>query len=298
MEQSGREFKVFSERYGYRLVRDSLQYEQLDEETRNRLWNVIRTYVPSGVTVDWDIHPRFSPEAFDWAVMVWDKYFKKPIDTIPTYYDEFLEEIRRIVLDNNPLFWFRTLDILEILMHFWRKRGSEMYTGLIEAVDRVLIEEKVAHRVVEGLFVPITDEAELRSIEEAIEESSDPVTIHLNKSLRLLCDRQTPDYENSIKESISAVEAIVRITQGNKGTLGKLIDSLGLHPHLAEAFKKLYHYTSDEEGIRHSFFSGDQKVDFDEAKLMLVLCSAFVNYVRTKQSRIQQSDKSEADPGP
>jgi hypothetical protein len=104
--------------------------------------------------------------------------------------------------------------------------------------------------------------------------------------LELLSDRTTPDYRNSIKESISAVESLVaRTLKAEKGTLGQLIkrleDEIGLHPALKTAFNSLYGYTSDESGIRHALTEGD-KVDFHDAKFMLVVCAAFVNFVKGK----------------
>ena len=68
--------------------------------------------------------------------------------------------------------------------------------------------------------------------------------------------RECPDYRNSIKESISAVESLVATVVGEKGTLGQLIkkleDEISLHPALRTAFGSLYGYTSDEGGIRHA----------------------------------------------
>jgi len=47
------------------------------------------------------------------------------------------------------------------------------------------------------------------------------------------------------------------------------------------AFDKLYGYTSDADGIRHALLE-EVTLDFDDAKFMLVACSAFVNYIRAK----------------
>lgn len=79
------------------------------------------------------------------------------------------------------------------------------------------------------------------------------------RTIVLYADRQKPDYENSIKESISAVEAICCIITGETGsqaTLGKTLKRLEdhgvtIHPSMGQAFSKLYGYTSDADGIRH-----------------------------------------------
>ncbi len=49
----------------------------------------------------------------------------------------------------------------------------------------------------------------------------------LKRALELFSDRGSPDYRNSIKESISAVESFVIFTTGkDKGTLGQLTKKL------------------------------------------------------------------------
>jgi hypothetical protein len=102
----------------------------------------------------------------------------------------------------------------------------------------------------------------------------------------LLASRDAPDYRNSIKESISAVESLVAITLGtDKGTLGQLLkrleDEIGLHPALKTAFSNLYGYASDEGGIRHALLEAE-RVEYEDAQFFLVVCSAFTNYVQSK----------------
>ena len=87
------------------------------------------------------------------------------------------------------------------------------------------------------------------------------------------------------------MESICRIIVGNdKPTLGdalKAIEKKGfpVHPALKEAFNKLYGYTSDEGGIRHAEGLTESDVSFEEAKFMLVSCSAFVNYLLAKMAK-------------
>ena len=47
---------------------------------------------------------------------------------------------------------------------------------------------------------------------------------------------------------------------------------------MKEGFVKLYGYTSDEHGIRHSMLDIPD-IGFAEAKFMLVACSAFANFL-------------------
>jgi hypothetical protein len=146
-----------------------------------------------------------------------------------------------------------------------------------------------AWRIVGSEISKLTSEEEISAIEEALTpiNQQDAVSTHLATALKHLSNRQSPDYRNSIKESISAVEALCRIITDNpKATLGKALDQLAaagvnVHPSLKGAFDKLYGYSSDASGIRHSL-SGEETLDYDDAKFMLVSCSAFVNLLRAR----------------
>ena len=159
--------------------------------------------------------------------------------------------------------------------------------------NRILEDEVAAYRILGSLVVPITNESELAVISDAKSVSYDSVKTHIEKALSLFSDRKTPDYENSIKESISAVEAICCIITGMSGpnaTMGKAIKKLkdnGIHIHSAmeNAFASLYGYASDENGIRHGGIEF-ANAPAEDAKYMMVSCSAFVNYLIEKWSKV------------
>jgi hypothetical protein len=117
-------------------------------------------------------------------------------------------------------------------------------------------------------------------------DSLRPVSTHIETALKLLSDRNRPDYRNSMKESISAVEALCKIiAQNDKATLGPALDAVAaktkLHPKLQDGFKALYGYTSDDHGIRHAL-KDDSQPNEEDARFLLVICSAFVNYFAEK----------------
>ena len=111
---------------------------------------------------------------------------------------------------------------------------------------------------------------------------------HLDTSIELFSDRKNPDFRNSIKESISAIESLCKIICNKpNATLGealKIIEKDGiveLHPALKEAYLKIYGYASDKDGIRHAMLD-KSTVDLDDAKYMLVSSCAFINYLIAK----------------
>lgn len=158
--------------------------------------------------------------------------------------------------------------------------------------DQLLKDECQSYQLCGTHLIPLIDDSEFCEIEMAAATAYDSVNRHIEKAWLLFSNRKSPDYENSIKESISAVEAICCIITEASGThtLGAAINKLkdnGVHIHSAmeNAFKSLYGYTSDENGIRHG------GIDFrnapaEDAKYMLVSCSAFVNYLVEKWRRV------------
>lgn len=179
--------------------------------------------------------------------------------------------------------WYEIYDFIE--KSLFVSKSNE----LAKEYDRVLNEEGSLYRIINRLVVPIINDEEIESIQNASSTKYESVNNHIEKALELLQKRQNPDYENSIKESISAVESLCSIITGIDGknnTLGytlDLIEENGIHIHTAlkEAFKKIYGYASDEKGIRHAgaIENGAKRED---AIYMLVSCSAFVNYLIAK----------------
>ncbi len=97
------------------------------------------------------------------------------------------------------------------------------------------------------------------------------------------------NFSASIRESIHAIEAAARqIDPRDSSNINAALDSLerdGMlkHPVLREAFKKLYAYASDEEGIRHPLIEKEAAdVGFDEAIFMYGACVSFVDYLASK----------------
>jgi hypothetical protein len=107
-----------------------------------------------------------------------------------------------------------------------------------------------------------------------------------------LSDRHSPDYRNSVKEAVSAIEALCQTVTGEpKGTLGKLLGKIrGLHPAFKEALSKMYGFTSDAEGIRHALLD-EPTLTFMDANFFLVQAAAFVNYITGKQADAKSETK-------
>jgi len=278
---------TFSERYGYKPTREIIQIESMDEPLRNGLWSLLKVHcwdevsLSTGMYGGYYLNDRNNAKIQALCQRFWFTYFKKPLDELNNDWLQVRHELREYFF-GCP--WNEVYDFIEFVRNNYQDDNfSERFTRVC---NNLLERELSAYRFVDGTITQITQEQEIAEIEQALGSSPGPVVRHLRRSLELLSDRRVPDYRNSIKESISGIESLVTITlKGDKGTLGQLIKKLeseiGLHPALNTAFMKLYGYTSDEGGIRHALLEAE-KVDFNDAKFMLVVCSAFVNFVMGK----------------
>lgn len=296
--------KRFSQRNGMVAVREKLQIDEFDEGTRNVIWNEVLIYLKGTCRCDL-IVKRLRLDVFE-----------LPIDSSPTVTRHESGGIRYIRRVDYPD-WIQdrilagdvsvVLDIVEYLTdqdradEWVQEYGSSSYGGLgghvcalsCEKVDDLFAAMCVGYRFVNGVLCRVVGEEEIKAIESAINESPDAVAEQLNKALLAFADREHPNYANSVKEAISAVESQCCILAGDpKASLGealKKLESTGvkIHPALNKALRQLYGYTSDDPGIRHGSIE-TANVDAPLAQFMLVSCSAFVNYLRVMAGRIEK----------
>lgn len=272
----------FSQRQGITPTQKIFQLKSIDNDLKNSLWSLVQmTYWDTYETPDTlyyiDYIKNSNREKL--IVRLWLYHLKIPIDEIPTHFCDCLRQLRKHFFSAE---WFQIYDFIE----FVAEQGpSDLQNTFIKNANDFLEQENSAYRFVNNKLTEITSEIEIVSIENAIENTGpfSGVKQHLESSLQLLSDRQNPDFRNSIKEAISAVESLCKtLTNDNDATLGKVLGKLerqkGLHPALKSAFSSMYGYTSAADGIRHALMDKDTLTKAD-AKLMLVSCSAFTNYL-------------------
>ena len=101
----------------------------------------------------------------------------------------------------------------------------EVFCKFVNYLNRRFTEIGFAYRVVDCEIVEITSEEEIVAIEQAL-AIGDSISNHISTALKLLSQRPEGDYRNSIKESISAVEAMCCIINGSNSTLTDAIKKL------------------------------------------------------------------------
>jgi len=276
----------FSQKYGYKPIKNIVQIEAVDDELRTGLWNKLDSCCWSEVSSGFVLSSERNRH-LQWLLkQIWSDYFKLPIDTIGERWSPAYKHLRDYYFSCS---WNEVYDFIEFVAnHYGYASTNKRFR---EECNEVLKREVSGYRFIGDRIAQITAEEEVVEIEEALKgkQISEPAIIHLKSALDFFSDRQSPDYRNSIKESISAVEAMSNLIAGkDKATLvealKKIMNRVALHPALYKAFNNLYGYTSDADGIRHALLD-ESKLDFEDAKFMLVACSAFINYLKVKASK-------------
>lgn len=297
----------FSDRNGIKPENVEIQLTNFDRRTRIQLLNLINSLCNSVYNYySKDILKNYAhPDIQDFIKYFLSNAYSEVVDPRKCYdFDKFMEY--RIYQTIQNAEYDEVLTLIEAIIKYWDKylkdKGDLYYNklwerynepSLFEVTNSFFKRECVGYRFVDEIIVPISDNNEISAINESLSTGYKSVREHILKANKLLADRDNPDYENSIKESISAVEAICVIITGAKGgeaTLGKMLKKMEehgvvIHGALKDAFDKLYGYTSNANGIRHAGNIDGPSSTFEEAKFMLVACCAFINYITSLSSK-------------
>lgn len=279
----------FSDRNGIKPENAEIQLLEFDNRTRNEIATMISKIYNKGIS------NVSSPKDER------QKFVKYILSNI---YGQFVDDTKYYDVDKVLEIVFETLQkddydsvltlvegIIEYIDRYlpiYKYTATHTKVNLYKMFNELFQKEYVGYRFIDKIISPISDCEEIDSINAALSSKYSVVREHISKAHSLLANRDNPDYENSIKESISAVEATCKIITGVSGgeaTLGKMLKKLEdkgvvIHSALKSAFNILYGYTSDANGIRHAGDIGGPYSTFEEAKFMLVSCSAFINYLK------------------
>lgn len=283
---------TFSKRMKLKFFDDEIQINEINSSLKIKLWNSFyASFCEGGENV--------VELVLDNIILDYLSFFQNYVrDEFSKYTHENLNRLRKWFLDESE--WFEVYDFVEFVASLrepiyteenkYIKSKKSLFVSLCNVVLR---SEASGYRLLDGKVIPITDENEISEILEATSYSDEwsVCSKHIKQAAKRAFDRKEPDFHNSIKEAISAVESACAIITGDeKATLGQAIKKIpGLHSSLSEGISKLYGYASNEGGIRHGSKSIAQ-VTFDEAKFMLIICSSIVNFLKAKYAVSETSE--------
>ena len=286
----------FSQAQGYECVPSQLKLEELPKEARVRLWNLFhnsmrftRFSVPliRGSINRFEVDPK-SP----WRHILLDlhcNFFAHSIQNEAskrTIHDD--ESVARVF---QPIFlshdFNKVFDLLTAIM-----RNEECPEEYIDSVSKIFRDTRLAYFVLTNAPVTILPQATEQEGESIINAINDVDLLGMSGAKEHLRGAgesiNRREWAESIRQSISAVESVARQLDPNASkelrfALKTLRENHELHPALEQAFKNLYGYTSDEEGIRHALLEDSTaNVGSEEAIFMLGACASFVTYLCSK----------------
>ena len=189
----------FSQRIGLSPATKLAQRESIDDDLRSSLWSLL-------TLVYWNSYER--PDSYDYGrsdyvkgsnigsliTALWLHYFKKPIDTIDTYWEDCYNRLREYFFSAT---WYQVYDFIEFIAQYGPERKKDKF---IELCNSYLERENSAYRFLNGRVTEITSEEEIHEVESALANASPyaGVKTHLESALALLSDRKSPDYRKRL----------------------------------------------------------------------------------------------------
>ena len=285
------DYLTFSQRYGYEPLPESMSLEELSNDLRRELWNVLREFLLSTRKYFGGGY-YFSGEAKRLIEYVLGIVLKKPEDEIDTSYGEVLDLFKRLLFEGR---FNVVLDLIEIIANEGQRREGLVHRiHFAQRIKELFERRAAAYRLdMEDYpfqFFPQSSKEQGEATQQAVKTIRDGdmkgAATHLHDAAKRINEGQ---FAQAIADSIHAVESVARtIDPKASRTLGPALTSLANagvieHPALKEAFSTLYGYTNDEQGIRHPLLDKDAPaVGLDEAMFMFGACTSFAAYLTNK----------------
>jgi hypothetical protein len=267
-----------------------LKWGEIDQRLRSVIWTPIFDFFDQHIEYnpysDGPAHSLTTPAS---SIMIREFVLRRH-----RFINEYDEEFLRDHYIKTWAEFFKKsdyVDIFDLLTFIVRDPDcpASLIGGISDALDQPFSPYRLS--VQAKTVFPAVGEVETKSLERDLDTAfSSPFSgskTHLQAALHALGEG---DYRTTVRESIHSVESAVKDFTGDpSAVLSKAVKSLvnetGVHKALADAFDKLYAYTSDEKGIRHALvFGNNEKVGLDEAVFFLSACTAFVGFLSRKKS--------------
>ena len=282
----------FSQAQGYEEIPGPLNLAELPTEARTRIWNLFHGYLSEFFTYgpEYDGERRFVGRP--WDDILYSMHRELEHGAVDDW-DPSSDVIRCVLRHSIETLPFnKVFDLIQFVL-----RHRACPRRFVADMTLEFAQCRLAYTIDEGpppTIVPAATPEEGRAVVEALrtlrESGMVGAAAHLRKASECI---KAGDWAGSVRESIHAVESVARLLDpAASATLGPALKALKkdglLHPALEGSFKKLYGYTSNEQGIRHALLDrADSNVGMDEALFMLSACASFASFLRRKHTARQ-----------
>jgi hypothetical protein len=177
--------KSFSQRMGLKPVKNIIQSDSMDDELRNKLWNLLDIYY-------WNecYKYRSSVTGYDSGYYFVGNYLNLKNAIINFYFNDRLDQFNDWSKLKNKIDsyffsceWNECYDFIEFIAN--RGPSSESNKSFIKTCNYLREGELSGYRFIDEKISPITSEEEIVEIEKALQSPISPVKEHLNVALGL-----------------------------------------------------------------------------------------------------------------
>lgn len=145
----------FSERNGYKPVRDIIQKENIDDDLKNAIWSLFDTFI-------WDKINHNNPYPYIKYSNVnslihayWFNLFKKPTDTIPSRTRDSIKVIRDYYFNCK---WHEIYSFIEESLDNFPSSINRNKESFTNAINKILERENSAYRILNNQIIEVTSE--------------------------------------------------------------------------------------------------------------------------------------------
>jgi hypothetical protein len=272
------DYLPFEQKYGEK-VEKAIQLNSVDVKLRNAIYNVF--YETVFEEADEDLN-ELGSSYYDGGILkvIWRDYF-----ILKLKWDLNLQAFKNAIEDHiSNGEWYKVYRLIEFTI-----RNTDLAAdrkALTEFFNYEFEKHNSGYRVVREKIIPITNSAEIHSVNELLSSASNNkfkgLEKHISDAIEFLSLKPESKPTSSVRESITAVEWICRNLTNTK-TLGDALKELTkiefIPNEISISIQKLYEFTNSKEGIRHAQIADESLVSLDEARFYLISCSAIGNYL-------------------
>lgn len=274
-----RKSMTFEQAEGLDDLPSQLNAGEISDEMRARLWRVVYDSLQQATRAVDRIPGRYVIGG-DWYQILRDWH----LEVLHKFADEFNNSADTWVTALKTLFadteYQHVLGFLQYVM-----RSPTPPPNFADEVQRALVASRAAYRVIDrDTIAPVASEEEATTLGNALENLKGTTfkgpRVHLKDAASAM---SAGDWAGSVRESVHAVEAVVRLVGKSNSVddaLKKLANKGHINRNMSAGLVRLYAYTSDEKGIRHPLLEdGGANVDEADALYMLGASASFITYL-------------------